>query len=88
MLTSSVASSERDSSGKEKVEKNSELDWRWLSWAQMELGVTFTETGGDVVKSRIQIIYRKMMIKIGDRNMYLDNLQMLLSLVPDAPHLS
>ena len=54
----------------------------------MELGVTFTETGGDVLKSRIQIIYRKMMIKIGDKNMYLDNLQMLLSLVPDAPHLS
>ena len=54
----------------------------------MELVVPFTETGGDGVKSRIQIIYRKMMIKIGDQKMYLDNFQMLLSLVPDAPHLS
>ena len=35
MLTSSDPPSAGDNSGKEKVEKNSELDWGWLSWGQL-----------------------------------------------------
>ena len=86
MLTSSV----RGSSGKEKVEKNSELDWRWLSWARMELDVPFRETGDDGGKSGIQIMYLlKEFLPISYKNnIHLDNYLMLLSLVPDAPRLS
>ena len=55
LSVSTPRSSERDNSGKEKVEKNSELDWLWLSRARDELeDGTLTGTGGGGMKSRIQ----------------------------------
>ena len=71
MLTSSV----RGSSGKEKVEKNSELDWRWLSWARMELDVPFRETGDDGGKSGIQIMYLLKEFEIIGDNYIIRNIQ-------------
>ena len=55
LSVSTPRSSERDNSGKEKVEKNSELDWLWCSRARDELeDGTLTGTGGGVMKSGIQ----------------------------------
>ena len=47
LSVSTPRSSERDNSGKEKVEKNSELDWLWFSRARDELeDGTLTGAGG------------------------------------------
>ena len=55
LSVSTPRSSERDNSGKEKVEKNSELDWLWFSRARDELeDGTLTGAGGGGMKSRIQ----------------------------------